>query len=276
MTQATWEMAVRTRSIKIAVAWEDDGTKEEDHEDGSSMEDDGTKGEDHEDGSSVEDDGTKEEDHEDGSSMEDDGTKEEDHEDGSSVEDDGTKEVDHEDFGSMEENHEDGGSMIDDDNADDTSVNKEEANENGGRDVKEHTDMKRNPNKINSCLDAEIDVIAREHANAKLLAHHFAKTTIEMPVLCKVTELFIHCHTCMYMQLILICSICIWSSFPILLSNTIQGCRIIFIRYCRRCINTVINLGNHCNNFTSHLVKHTPKINLINAQITCIICMPHA
>ena len=60
------------------------------------------------------------------------------------------------------------------------------------------------------------------------------------------------------MQLILIC---IWSSFPILLSNTIQECRIIFIRYCRRCIN---NLGNHCNNLTSHLVKHTPKINLIN------------
>ena len=32
-------------------------------------------------------------------------------------------------------NHEDGGSMIDDDNADGTSVNKKEANENGGRDV---------------------------------------------------------------------------------------------------------------------------------------------
>ena len=96
------------------------------------------------------------------------------------------------------------------------------------------------------------------------------KTTMEMPVLCKVTELFIHCHTCMYMQLILICSNCIRSSFPILLSNTIQACRIIFIRYCRRCINTARNLGNHCNNLTSHLVKHTPKINLINAQITCI------
>ena len=40
-----------------------------------------------------------------------------------------------EDYGTKEENHEDGGSMIDDDNAHDTSVNKEEANENGGRDV---------------------------------------------------------------------------------------------------------------------------------------------
>ena len=262
-----------------------DGSKDEEHQEGSSMEDDGTKEEDHEDGSSVEDDGSKEEDHEDGSSVEDDGTKEEDHEDGGSMEDDGTNEEDHEEFGSLEddgtkeENYEDGGSMIDDDdNADDTSVNKEEANENGGRDVKEHTDMKRNPNKINSCLDAEIDVIAKEYANAKLLAslaHHFAKTTMKMPVLCKVTELFIHCHTCMYMQLILICSNCIWSSFPILLSNTIQACRIIFIRNCGRCINTASNLGNHCNNFTSHLVKHTPNINLINAQITCIICMPH-
>ena len=60
------------------------------------------------------------------------------------------------------------------------------------------------------------------------------------------------------MQLILICSNCIRSSFPIL------SCRNIFIRYCRRCINTASNLGNHCNNLTSHLVKHTPKINLIN------------
>ena len=80
--------------------------------------------------------------------------------------------------------------------------------------------------------------------------HDKQKTTMEMPVLCKVTELFIHCHTCMYMQLILICSNCIRSSFPILLSNTIQACRIIFIRYCRRCINTARNLGNHCNNLT--------------------------
>ena len=100
--------------------------------------------------------------------------------------------------------------------------------------------------------------------------HDKQKTTMEMPVLCKVTELFIHCHPCMSMQLILICSNCIRSSFPILLSNTIQACRIILIRYCRRCINTARNLGNHCNNLTSHLVKHTPKINLINAQITCI------
>ena len=42
--------------------------------------------------------------------------------------------------------------MIDNDNADnDTSVSKEEVNENGGRNVKEHTDMKKNHNKINSC-----------------------------------------------------------------------------------------------------------------------------
>ena len=48
--------------------------------------------------------------------------------------------------------YKDGGSMIDDDNTDNnTSVSKEEANENGGRNVKEHTDMKRNHNKINSC-----------------------------------------------------------------------------------------------------------------------------
>ena len=60
-----------------------------------------------------------------------DGSKDKEHQDGSSMEDHGTK----------EENHEDGGSMIDDDNADDTSVSKEEANDNGGRDVKEHTDM---------------------------------------------------------------------------------------------------------------------------------------
>ena len=66
--------------------------------------------------------------------MKEDGTKEGDREDGSSMEDDGTK----------EEDHEDGGSMIDDDNADDISVNKEEANENGGRDVKENTNKKLN------------------------------------------------------------------------------------------------------------------------------------
>ena len=100
--------------------------------------------------------------------------------------------------------------------------------------------------------------------------HDKQKTTMEMPVLCKVTELFIHCHTCMYMQLILICSNCIRSSFPILLSNTIHACRIKFNRYCRRCINPASNLGNHCNNLISHLVKHTPKINLIYALITCI------
>ena len=113
--------------------------------------------------------------------MEDDGTKEEDHEDGSSVEDDGTKEEDHEEFGSLEddgtkeENHEDGGSMIDDDNADDTSVNKEEANENAGRDVKEHSDMKRNPNKINSCPGTPLATVekhlkVREKANDAYLA----------------------------------------------------------------------------------------------------------
>ena len=50
--------------------------------------------------------------------------------------------------------------------------------------------------------------------------------------------------------------LCIRSSFPILLSNTIQAYRIIFIRYCRRCINTASNIGNHCNNLTSHLVKN--------------------
>ena len=62
-----------------------DGSKDEEHQEGSSMEDDSTKEEDHEDGSSMEDDGTKEEDHEDGGSVEDDGTKEEDHEDGGSI-----------------------------------------------------------------------------------------------------------------------------------------------------------------------------------------------
>ena len=35
-----------------------DGSKDEEHQDCSSMEDDGTKEEDHEDGSSMEDDGT--------------------------------------------------------------------------------------------------------------------------------------------------------------------------------------------------------------------------
>ena len=129
------------------------------------MEDDGTNVEDHEDGSSMDDDGTKEEDHEDVSSMEDDGSKEEDHEDFGSMKDDGTK----------EENHEDDGSMIDDNNADDTSVNKEEANENGDRDVKEHTDMKRNPNKINSCPGTPLATVekhlkVREKANDAYLA----------------------------------------------------------------------------------------------------------
>ena len=142
-----------------------DGSKDEEHQDGSSMEDDGTKEEDHQDGSSVEDYGTKEEDHEDGGSVKDYGTKEEDHEGGGSTKDDGTK----------EEDHEDGGSMIDDDNADDTSVNKEEANENGGRDVKEHTDMKRNPNKINSCPGTPLATVekhlkVREKANDAYLA----------------------------------------------------------------------------------------------------------
>ena len=37
-----------------------DGTKDEEHQDGSSMEDDGTKEEDHEDFGSMEDDGAKE------------------------------------------------------------------------------------------------------------------------------------------------------------------------------------------------------------------------
>ena len=142
-----------------------DGSKDKELQDGSSMEDDGTNVEDHEDGSIKEDDGTKEEGHEDGSSMEDDGTKEEGHEDGSSMKDDGTK----------EEDHEDGGSMIDDDNADVTSVNKEEANENGDRDVKEHTDMKRNPNKINSCPGTPLATVekhlkVREKANDAYLA----------------------------------------------------------------------------------------------------------
>ena len=158
-----------------------DGSKDEEHQDGSSMENDGTKEEDHEDGSSMEDYGTKEEDHEDGSSVEDYGTKEEDHEDGGSVEDHGTKEEDHEgggstkDDGTKEEDHEDCGSMIDDDNAGDTSVNKEEANENGGRDVKEHTDMKRNPNKINSCPGTPLATVEKhlkvhEKANDAYLA----------------------------------------------------------------------------------------------------------
>ena len=110
-------------------------------------------------------DGSKDEELQDGSSKEDDGTKEEDHEDFGSMEDDGTK----------EENHEDGGSMIDDDNADVTSVNKEEANENGDRDVKEHTDMKRNPNKINSCPGTPLATVekhlkVREKANDAYLA----------------------------------------------------------------------------------------------------------
>ena len=73
---------------------------EKDYDDTGNM-GDGSKDEEHQDGSSTEDDGTKEEDHEDGSSMEDDGTKDEDHEDGSSVEDDGTKEEDHEDGGGI-------------------------------------------------------------------------------------------------------------------------------------------------------------------------------
>eukprot|EP00731_Ephydatia_muelleri_P010267 Em0005g853a len=135
---------------------------EKDYDDTGNM-GDGRGG--HEDGGSTKDDGTKEEDHEDGGSMEDDGTKEEDHEEFGSLEDDGTK----------EENHEDGGSMIDDDNADDTSVNKEEANENAGKDVKEHSDMKRNPNKINSCPGTPLATVekhlkVREKANDAYLA----------------------------------------------------------------------------------------------------------
>ena len=101
----------------------------------------------------------------DGGSLEDDGTKEGDHEDGGSTEDDLTK----------EENHDVGSSMTDGDNADDTSVSKEEANENGGMDVKEHTDMKRNPNKINSCPGTPLATVekhleVREKANDAYLA----------------------------------------------------------------------------------------------------------
>ena len=65
--------------------------------------------------------------------------------------------------------------MIDGDNADDTSVSKEEVNENGGRDVKEHTDMKRNPNRINSCPGTPLATVekhlkVREKANDAYLA----------------------------------------------------------------------------------------------------------
>ena len=65
--------------------------------------------------------------------------------------------------------------MIDDDNAGDTSVNKEEANEYGGRYVEEHTDMKRNPNKINSCPGTPLATVEKhlkvhEKANDAYLA----------------------------------------------------------------------------------------------------------
>ena len=64
--------------------------------------------------------------------------------------------------------------MIDDDNVySDTSVSNEEVNESGGRNVKKHTDMKRN--QINSCPGTPLAIVekhlkVREKANDAYLA----------------------------------------------------------------------------------------------------------
>ena len=66
--------------------------------------------------------------------------------------------------------------MTDDDYTDnDILVSKEEANENGGRNVKEHTDMKKNHNKINSCPGNRLETVEKhlkvhEKANDAYLA----------------------------------------------------------------------------------------------------------
>ena len=71
------------------------------------------------------------------------------------------------------EDYKDSGRMTDDDNTDnDTPVRKEGANENGSRNMKEHTDMKRNHSKINTCpgtpLATNLKVL--EKANEAYLA----------------------------------------------------------------------------------------------------------